>query len=297
MAIRAAVASGVNITYKILYNDAVAMTGGQAHDGNLNPAIIAQQIRAEGVEHIVVVTDEPDKYPLNYGFPSGISIHHRDKLDEIQRDIRHVKGTSAIIYDQTCAAEKRRRRKRGTFPDPAKRVFINEAVCEGCGDCGIASNCVSVTPKETELGRKREIDQSSCNKDFSCVNGFCPSFVTVEGADVRKPKPMGDVPFPAVPEPKIKTLSEPYDVVLTGIGGTGVVTIGAILGMAAHLEQKEFLFWMWQDWPKRTAWCIRIFALRRNHLISMRCVYLQAVLICYWAVTLSQPATLKRWPN
>lgn len=238
MAIRAAVASGVNITYKILYNDAVAMTGGQSHDGNLNPAIIAQQIRAEGVEHIVVVTDEPDKYPLNYGFPSGINIHHRDKLDEVQRDIRHVKGTSAIIYDQTCAAEKRRRRKRGTFPDPAKRVFINEAVCEGCGDCGIASNCVSVSPKETELGRKREIDQSSCNKDFSCVNGFCPSFVTVEGAGVRKPKPMGDVPFAAVPDPEIKVLSEPYDVVLTGIGGTGVVTIGAILGMAAHLEQK-----------------------------------------------------------
>lgn len=238
MAIRAAVSSGVNITYKILYNDAVAMTGGQTHDGNLNPAIIAQQIRAEGVEHIVVVTDEPDKYPLNYGFPGGIDIHHRDKLDEIQREIRSVKGVSAIIYDQTCAAEKRRRRKRGTFPDPAKRVFINEAVCEGCGDCGIASNCVSVAPKETELGRKREIDQSSCNKDFSCVNGFCPSFVTVEGADVRKPKPLGDVPFPAIPDPEIKTLSEPYDVVLTGIGGTGVVTIGAILGMAAHLEEK-----------------------------------------------------------
>lgn len=238
LAIRAAVSSGVNITYKILYNDAVAMTGGQTHDGKLNPAVIAQQIRAEGVEHIVVVTDEPDKYPINYGFPNDVSVHHRDSLDQIQRDFRTIKGVSAIIYDQTCAAEKRRRRKRGTFPDPAKRVFINEAVCEGCGDCGIASNCVSVSPKETELGRKREIDQSSCNKDFSCVNGFCPSFVTIEGADVRKPKAIGDVPFPAIPDPEIKPLQEPYDAVVTGIGGTGVVTIGAILGMAAHLEQK-----------------------------------------------------------
>jgi indolepyruvate ferredoxin oxidoreductase len=238
LAIRAAVSSGVNITYKILYNDAVAMTGGQAHDGILNPAIIAQQIRAEGVERIVVVTDEPDKYPINYGFPPGVDIYHREELDAVQRSLRTVKGVSALIYDQTCAAEKRRRRKRGQFPDPAKRVFINEAVCEGCGDCGIASNCVAVTPKETELGRKRAIDQSACNKDYSCLNGFCPSFVTVEDTQVKKPKAVGDVPFPALPEPGNVDLSDPYNVVVTGIGGTGVVTIGAILGMAAHLESK-----------------------------------------------------------
>jgi len=236
LAIRAAVSSGVNMTYKILYNDAVAMTGGQTHDGTLNPAIIAQQIRAEGVQRIVVVTDEPDKYPINYGFPPGVDIYHREQLDQVQRDIRTVKGVSALIYDQTCAAEKRRRRKRGQFPDPAKRVFINEAVCEGCGDCGIASNCVAVTPKETELGRKRAIDQSACNKDYSCLNGFCPSFVTVEDTQVKKPRPVGDVPFPALPEPGTVDLADPYNVVVTGIGGTGVVTIGAILGMAAHLE-------------------------------------------------------------
>ncbi len=238
LAIRAAVSSGVNMTYKILYNDAVAMTGGQAHDGALNPAIIAQQIRAEGIERIVVVTDEPGKYPINYGFPSGVDIYHREELDEVQRSLRTVKGVSALIYDQTCAAEKRRRRKRGLFPDPAKRVFINEAVCEGCGDCGVASNCVAITPKDTELGRKRAIDQSACNKDYSCLNGFCPSFVTVEDTQPRKPKAVGEVPFPALPEPGTVDLSDPYNVVVTGIGGTGVVTIGAILGMAAHLEGK-----------------------------------------------------------
>ncbi|WNJ99044.1 indolepyruvate ferredoxin oxidoreductase family protein [Thalassospiraceae bacterium LMO-JJ14] len=236
LAIRAAVSSGVTMTYKILYNDAVAMTGGQTHDGTLNPAIIAQQIRAEGVERIVVVSDEPDKYPINYGFPAGVDIYHREELDQVQRDLRTVSGVSALIYDQTCAAEKRRRRKRGLFPDPARRVFINEAVCEGCGDCGVASNCVAITPKDTELGRKRAIDQSACNKDYSCLNGFCPSFVTVEDTQVKKPKAVGDAPFPALPEPATVDLSDPYNVVVTGIGGTGVVTIGAILGMAAHLE-------------------------------------------------------------
>ncbi|MEX2311152.1 MAG: DUF6537 domain-containing protein, partial [Rhodospirillales bacterium] len=178
------------------------------------------------------------KYPINYGFPPGVDVYHREELDQVQRDIRTVKGVSALIYDQTCAAEKRRRRKRGQFPDPAKRVFINEAVCEGCGDCGIASNCVAITPKDTELGRKRAIDQSACNKDYSCLNGFCPSFVTVEDTQPRKPKAVGDVPFPALPEPCPVDLSDPYNVVVTGIGGTGVVTIGAILGMAAHLEGK-----------------------------------------------------------
>ena len=238
LAIRAALASGANMTYKILYNDAVAMTGGQTHDGTLNPAVIAQQVTAEGASKVVIVTDEPDKYPINYGFPAGVSVHHRDDLDAVQRDLRDIPGVSVLIYDQTCAAEKRRRRKRGTFPDPAKRVFINEDVCEGCGDCGQVSNCVSIVPRETELGRKRQIDQSSCNKDYSCVDGFCPSFVTVEGAEPRKPRPIGEVPFPALPDPALPSVDDPYNIVVTGIGGTGVVTIGAVLGMAAHLEEK-----------------------------------------------------------
>ena len=186
LALRFARASGVNMTYKILFNDAVAMTGGQPHEGNLTVDMIAAQVRAEGVERIAIVSDEPDKYKGVVQFPVGSTIHHRDDMDQVQRQLREVKGVSVLIYDQTCAAEKRRRRKRGTYPDPDKRVIINELVCEGCGDCGVQSNCVSVQPVETEFGRKRRIDQSSCNKDFSCVNGFCPSFVTVHGAKIRK---------------------------------------------------------------------------------------------------------------
>ena len=181
LAIRAAIGSGVNITYKILYNDAVAMTGGQAHDGPLSVPMIANQMRAEGVERIAVVSDEPDKYPPTAGFPPRVTFHHRDDLQALQKEFMEVPGTSVIIYDQTCAAEKRRRRKRGAFPDPNKRVFINEAVCEGCGDCGVQSNCVAIMPVETPFGRKRQIDQSACNKDYSCLKGFCPSFVTIEG--------------------------------------------------------------------------------------------------------------------
>ena len=186
LALRFARASGVNMTYKILFNDAVAMTGGQPHEGNLTVDMIAAQVRAEGVERIAIVSDEPEKYKGVVQFPGGSTIHHRDDMDQVQRQLREVKGVSVLIYDQTCAAEKRRRRKRGTYPDPDKRVIINELVCEGCGDCGVQSNCVSVQPVETEFGRKRKIDQSSCNKDFSCVNGFCPSFVTVHGAKIRK---------------------------------------------------------------------------------------------------------------
>jgi indolepyruvate ferredoxin oxidoreductase len=237
LAIRASVAAGVNITYKILYNDAVAMTGGQPFDGPLSPQDIARQTAAEGVSKIVVVTDEPDKYPGGY-FAPEIEIHHRDDLDAVQRVLRDTAGTTILLYDQTCAAEKRRRRKRGTYPDPAKRVFINELVCEGCGDCGVKSNCVSVAPVETEFGRKRAIDQSSCNKDYSCVNGFCPSFVTVEGGQVRKPPRAAAADFSALPEPALPATREPYGILVTGIGGTGVVTIGALLGMAAHLEGK-----------------------------------------------------------
>ena len=237
LAIRAAVAANVNITYKILYNDAVAMTGGQPVDGPISPALIAQQCAAEGVKKVVVVSDEPSKYPSGY-FASGIEIHHRDELDRVQRTLRDTPGCTILLYDQTCAAEKRRRRKRGKYPDPAKRVVINELVCEGCGDCGVKSNCVSVAPVETEFGRKRTIDQSSCNKDYSCVKGFCPSFVTVEGGSLRKPQKADAADFSRLPEPTPAQTTEPYGILVTGIGGTGVVTIGALLGMAAHLEGK-----------------------------------------------------------
>jgi indolepyruvate ferredoxin oxidoreductase len=239
LAIRAAVAAKVPITYKILYNDAVAMTGGQQVDGPLSVPMIVQQVAAEGVDKIVVVTDDPAKYH-SVALTPAVPVRHREELDQVQRELRDYKSPSVLIYDQTCAAEKRRRRKRGTFPDPQKRVFINELVCEGCGDCSVQSNCVSVEPLETEYGRKRVINQSSCNKDYSCVNGFCPSFVTVEGGNVRRGKALADSgdTWPALPEPVLPPTNRPYGVLVTGIGGTGVVTIGALLGMAAHIEGK-----------------------------------------------------------
>ncbi|MBS0223895.1 MAG: indolepyruvate ferredoxin oxidoreductase family protein [Proteobacteria bacterium] len=245
LAIRQAIATNTNITYKILYNDAVAMTGGQPHDGNVHPWTISQQVHAEGARRIALVSDDPYKYPTGTPWAPGVTFHHRDKLDEVQRELRDWKGVSVLIYDQTCAAEKRRRRKRGTYPDPARRAFINEAVCEGCGDCSVQSNCLSVTPVETEFGTKRAIDQSSCNKDFSCLNGFCPSFVTVEGGRVRHGKAQADTSAPAIAEPPLPDAprlpsvdDKPYGVLITGIGGTGVVTIGALMGMAAHIEGK-----------------------------------------------------------
>ena len=239
LAIRAAVASGANITYKILYNDAVAMTGGQHVDGPLTVPMIVAQVLAEGVRRAVVVSDEPEKYADGAGFPAGTRIEHRDALDRVQRELREEPGVTVLVYDQTCAAEKRRRRKRGEYPDPDKRVFINELVCEGCGDCGVKSNCVSVQPVETEFGRKRQIDQSSCNKDFSCLNGFCPSFVTVYGGKPRKQKATRtDGPQMVLPEPAIPEVNEPYGIVVTGIGGTGVITIGALLATAAHIDGK-----------------------------------------------------------
>ena len=243
MAIRHAANSGVNITYKILFNDAVAMTGGQRNDGGLDVPQIANQVRSFGIERIAVVSDEPDKYPSNAGFPAFVSFHHRDDLQAVQTDMMNVKGASVIIYDQTCAAEKRRRRKKGEFPDPNRRVVINELVCEGCGDCGVQSNCVAIAPIETEFGRKRQIDQSVCNKDFSCLKGFCPSFVTVEGGEmikgmVAQPVNIDKIPFPVLPEPAMPALDRPWSILVTGIGGTGVVTIGHILGMAAHIEGK-----------------------------------------------------------
>ncbi|NJM29880.1 MAG: indolepyruvate ferredoxin oxidoreductase family protein, partial [Rhizobiales bacterium] len=240
MAIRHAVKSGVNITYKILFNDAVAMTGGQANDGGLTVKQIAEEIRAAGIDRIAIVSDEPGKHSR---LPARVTTHHRDDLQDVQEEMQQVSGASVIIYDQTCAAEKRRRRKKGTFPDPARRVFINERVCEGCGDCGVQSNCVAIAPVETEYGRKRQIDQSACNKDFSCLKGFCPSFVTIEGGTLKKPelpeaRDPAATPFPVLPGPKPPSLDRPWSMLITGIGGTGVVTIGHLLGQAAHIEGK-----------------------------------------------------------
>ncbi len=236
LAIRAALAAGTNITYKILYNDAVAMTGGQSNEGGLTPDRIAQELKAMGVGELAVVYD-PKEEPDRRGFPSGLTWHERDELQAVQERMREVEGVSAILYIQTCAAEKRRRRKRGTFPDPDTRVFINTDICEGCGDCGVQSNCVAIVPVETELGRKRAIDQSACNKDFSCLKGFCPSFVTVEGAKPRKTA-TATVEIGDLPEPDLPTISGTWNTVITGVGGTGVVTIGAVLAQAAQLDGK-----------------------------------------------------------
>ena len=255
LAVRQSIAAGVNMTYKILYNDAVAMTGGQQigerPEGH-SVVQIAQSMRAEGAIKIVVVTDEPEKYD-GVELAQGVLVHHRDELDRIQKEFRAIKGTTVIIYDQTCATEKRRRRKRGTLVDPAKRVVINELVCEGCGDCGVQSNCVSVEPLETEFGRKRQINQSTCNKDFSCVKGFCPSFVTVQGGQLRKKAKAqsatvtdaDNLPEPAIPQltSTAQTVAAhthvgAWGIIVAGVGGTGVITIGQLLGVAAHLEGK-----------------------------------------------------------
>jgi len=235
-AIRAALASDANITYKILFNDAVAMTGGQKNEGGLTAYRIVEEVKAMGVENIAVVYDEKEDVDLK-AFPAGIETHERSELPAVQSKLREIKGVSVIVYIQTCAAEKRRRRKRGLFPDPDRRVFINSDVCEGCGDCGVQSNCVSIVPKETELGRKRAIDQSSCNKDFSCLNGFCPSFVTLEGAQVKKAATT-DLDLPDLPQPDLPAIDGTYNVVITGVGGTGVVTIGAVLAQAAQIDGK-----------------------------------------------------------
>jgi len=240
MAIRQAIAAKANITYKILYNDAVAMTGGQPVDGPISVHAIAQEVRAEGVGRIAVVSDQPEKFSPS-SLPAGITIHHRRDLDAVQRDLREVKGVSVLIYEQACATEKRRRRKRGTMEDPKRFAYINDLVCEGCGDCSVESNCLSVEPKETPFGRKRKINLSNCNKDFSCLNGFCPSFVTVEGA-VRRKKTVLEDDFISraggLAAPDLPSLDRPFDLLVTGVGGTGVVTVGALVSMAAHLEGK-----------------------------------------------------------
>jgi indolepyruvate ferredoxin oxidoreductase len=247
LAIRAAIAAKVNITYKILFNDAVAMTGGQPIDGTLTVPMIAQQLLGEGVERIAVVTEELDRYADRSALPQMVTLADRNDLDSVQKELREWPGVSVLIYDQTCAAEKRRRRKQGEYPVATKRLFINEAVCEGCGDCGVQSNCTSIMPLESEFGRKRTIDQSSCNQDYSCVKGFCPSFVTIEGATPRKfrladtanKRAVAKADFAPLPEPVITQPDDgSYNILINGIGGTGVITIGALIGMAAHLEGK-----------------------------------------------------------
>ena len=248
LAIRQAIAARTNITYKILYNDAVAMTGGQPVDGSLSVPQIVQQVVSEGARKVVVVTDQPDNY-AQVRLPDGVTVHHRDELDAIQRMLREIPGVTVLVYDQTCAAEKRRRRKKNrpgktVFPDPARRMVINPAVCEGCGDCGVQSNCLSILPLETEFGRKRQIEQSSCNKDYSCVEGFCPSFVSVLGGSLRKPASVTlsladlEQALAAYPEPRPQALDKPFEILVAGVGGTGVVTVGALVTMAAHLEGK-----------------------------------------------------------
>ncbi|WP_170367053.1 indolepyruvate ferredoxin oxidoreductase family protein [Ruegeria arenilitoris] len=235
-AIRAALAAGTNITFKILFNDAVAMTGGQENEGHLTAERIVREVKSMGVQHVAVVYDE--KEDVNFkALPGEVETHERAELMAVQNKFREIEGVSVIVYVQTCAAEKRRRRKRGTFPDPDKRVFINSDICEGCGDCGVQSNCVSIVPKETELGRKRAIDQSSCNKDFSCLNGFCPSFVTLEGAKIRK-EATTEIDIPHLPQPVLPQIEGTHNVVITGVGGTGVVTIGAVLAQAAQIDGK-----------------------------------------------------------
>ena len=236
MAIRAAVAANTTITYKILFNDAVAMTGGQGNDGGLDPARVVAELKAIGVRHVAVVHDP--KEDIDWAaFPAGIETHPRDDLMAVQERFQQIEGVSAIVYVQTCAAEKRRRRKRGRFADPDRRVFINTDVCEGCGDCGVQSNCVSIVPVETELGRKRAIDQSSCNKDFSCLKGFCPSFVTLEGARVRK-QASAQVDLSGIPDPVLPAIAGTHNVLVAGVGGTGVVTIGAVMAQAAQIDGK-----------------------------------------------------------
>lgn len=243
LAVRAAVAAGTNITYKILFNDAVAMTGGQPAEGVLDPAVITHQLAAEGVGKIWLVSDEPEKWRNSSRLAAAVKIGHRDEIQQIQAELREVAGVTAIVYDQTCAAEKRRRRKRKSFPDPARRVFINSRVCEGCGDCSAQSNCISIEPLETEFGTKRRINQSSCNKDFSCIKGFCPSFVEIDGYALRKPdhskiQSLESELFAALPDVDYPDMDDACNVYIAGIGGLGVLTVGSLLGSAAYIDGK-----------------------------------------------------------
>jgi indolepyruvate ferredoxin oxidoreductase len=246
LAIRQAIAAGATMTYKILYNDAVAMTGGQPVDGKIGVPEIARQVEAEGAQRVAIVSDDVRKYRgREREFPRGTTFHDRGELEAVQRDLRSTPGVTVLIFDQTCAAEKRRRRKKKEYPDPPRRIFINEQVCEGCGDCGEQSNCLSVIPVETDWGRKRRIEQTSCNKDYSCVNGFCPSFVSVHGALLRRHEgseyTADDVAreIERIGPPPAWQWTGPFDLLVAGVGGTGVVTVGALVTMAAHLEGKQ----------------------------------------------------------
>ena len=242
LALRSAVASGANITYKILVNDAIAMTGGQEITGKVRIDDLTWQVHAEGAKKVVVVTDYPDKYPKNASFAPGVEVFQRDKLDEVQKNLREIKGVTVILYDQYCATELRRRRKRGLVEEPNKKIFINPLVCEGCGDCGVESNCIAIEPLETKFGRKRQINQSACNKDFSCTKGYCPSFLTITGGTLKKKsnslENAHDFKEFKLPEPTTAQINKPFNILITGIGGSGVITLGAILGTAAHLEGK-----------------------------------------------------------
>jgi indolepyruvate ferredoxin oxidoreductase len=237
LAIRQAIAADVPITYKILFNGFVSMTGGQPIEGGMTPVQILAELAAEGVKKMALVADEPERY-AGVPLPPGVSLRHRDTMDETQREFREFKGVSVILYDQPCATERRRLRKRGKWADPAVRTFIHPEVCEGCGDCGRVSNCMAIEPLETEFGRKRRINQSSCNKDFSCVQGFCPSFVTVHGGRLRKPEATAPVSryLPPVPEPVLPEIGERYSVLVAGIGGSGVVTVSQTIAIAAYLD-------------------------------------------------------------
>ena len=239
LSIRHAVAAKTKMTFKILYNDAVALTGGQALDGLPTVAQMSRQLEAEGVKEIAIITDEPHKYNSSENFSKNSKVYDRKEIISVQINLREINDTTAIIYDQTCAAEKRRRIKKSILPEPNKKIFINEKVCEGCGDCGIQSNCVSIVPVETEYGRKRQIDQSNCNKDYSCVDGFCPSFVSVEGnLTIKKNnnKELIKKINSSISEPKLPEIEKSYGIMIAGIGGTGVVTIGAILSTAAQID-------------------------------------------------------------
>ena len=239
LAVRQALAANVPITYKILYNDAVAMTGGQPVEGQLSVSRMTRQLEAEGVKKIVIVTSDPEKYQGITDLAHGVPVFHRDELDKVQRELRQYPGVSVLIYDQVCATEARRRRKRGKMPRLTQRVVINEAVCEGCGDCSVQSNCLSVIPIETDFGTKRQIDQSACNQDFSCLKGFCPSFITLDGANPRKGTATVDTQFWGdLPPPTYPDTQTPYNLIITGVGGMGVITLGALVGMAAHLDGK-----------------------------------------------------------
>ena len=238
LAIRQAVAAKVPMTYKLLVNGFVSMTGGQPIDGDLSVPQTIRELLAEGVSEIALVSDEPAKY-AQANLPAEVKVHHRDDLEAVQIHLRGVKGVTVLLYEQPCATERRRMRKRGKWADPAKRSFINAAVCEGCGDCGTVSNCLSIEPLETPFGRKRQINQNSCNKDYTCVEGFCPSFVTVRGGALRKPAQVTTQVTDSLALPPLPVFERPtrsISVLVGGIGGTGVVTIGQVLGMAAHID-------------------------------------------------------------